>query len=185
MLLTASIVGFGDTVPQLSVAVAVPKAASIVAAVGLQPMFPLLAMDPVAVMDGAVRSKVQLMVREALDVLLHASIAVHDLVCVRMQPLLAMTPSATIGVTLPQLSVAVAVPKAASIVAADGLQPRWALLVVEPVEVITGAVVSNVQLMVRDALAVFPHASLAFHVLVWVRKQPLLPTVPEVGAGVT
>ena len=70
----------GVKFPQKSVAVAVPKAASIVAALGLQPMFPLLTMEPVAVMVGTVRSKVQLMVREALAVLLHASIAVHDLV---------------------------------------------------------------------------------------------------------
>ena len=70
------------------------------------------------------------------------------------------------GVTFPQLSVAVAVPSAASIVAALGLHPRSALFAVEPVAVITGAVISNVQVMVRDALAVLLHASDAVHVLV-------------------
>ena len=70
------------------------------------------------------------------------------------------------GVTFPQLSVAVAVPSAASIVAALGLHPRSALLAVDPVAVITGAVMSNVQVMVRDALAVLLQASVAVHVLV-------------------
>ena len=50
--------------------------------------------------------------------------------------------------------------------AALGLHPRFALFVVDPVAVITGTAVSNVQLMVREALAVFPQASLAVHVLV-------------------
>ena len=75
-------------------------------------------------------------------------------------------PEVGVGVTFPQLSVALAVPNAASMVAADGLHPRLALLAVEPVAVITGTVVSNVQLMVRDVLEVFPQASLAVHVLV-------------------
>ena len=71
---------FGDTAPQLSTAVAVPKAPSIVAAVGLQPRFPLFAIVPVAVTTGAVTSDVQLMVRDAVPVLLHASVALHVLV---------------------------------------------------------------------------------------------------------
>ena len=51
-------------------------------------------------------------------------------------------------------------------VAADGLHDAMIPPAGVPVAVITGAVTSNVQLMVRDALEVLPHASLANHVLV-------------------
>ena len=85
-----------------------------------------------------------------------------------MQP---TAPVLGVGVTAPQLSVAVAVPNAASMAAAEGLHPRSALFAVVPVAVITGAVTSNVQVAVRDVLDVFPHASLAVHVLVCARKQ--------------
>ena len=69
-----------------------------------------------------------------------------------------------VAVTAPQLSVALAVPSAASIVAADGVQPS---VKVVPVAVITGAILSTVQDTVRDtAIAEFPHASVAVHVLV-------------------
>ena len=74
------LLGFGVTAPQLSVAVAVPKAALICVEVGLQPKSPPLAIDPVAVITGGVKSEVQLMVLDALAVLLHASVAVHVLV---------------------------------------------------------------------------------------------------------
>ena len=70
------------------------------------------------------------------------------------------------GVTFPQLSVAVAVPRAASIAAALGLQPRSALLAVDPVAVITGAVISNVQVIVLQTLAVLPQPSVAVQHLV-------------------
>ena len=73
------------------------------------------------------------MVRDALEVFPHASLANHVLVCVRKHPLLPTAPVLGVGVTAPQLSVAVAVPKAASIVAADGLHPRSALFAVVPV----------------------------------------------------
>ena len=83
-----------------------------------------------------------------------------------MQPLLATAPSEEVGVTLPQLSVAVAVPSAASIRAAEGLQVVIVPLAGVPVAVITGAVVSKVHVAVRDAEEVFPQASDAIHVLV-------------------
>src|ERR1043166_2616100 len=142
-------------------------------------------------MTGGVKSEVQLMVRVAVAVLLHASVAVHVRVCVRVQPLLVMdpvTPLLGFGVTAPQLSVATAVPRAASICAAVGLQPRLPPLAIDPVVVITGAVKSEVQLMVREAVAELLHASVAVHVLVWVRVQPLLvmdPVTPLLGLGVT
>src|SRR6185369_4679602 len=123
---------------------------------------------------GAVESNVQLIVRDALEELLHASVAVHVLICVRVQPLLLTAPSVGVGVTGPQLSVAVAVPRAASICAAVGLQPRVPPLAIEPVVEMTGAVTSNVQLMVRDALDELLQASVAVQERVCVLVQPLL-----------
>ena len=63
-----------------------------------------------------------------------------------------------------QLSEAVAPPSAPSIVAVDGLHPSAVDAVDEGVT--TGAVISNVQVTVRDAVPTFPHASVALHVLV-------------------
>ena len=65
--------------PQLSVAVAVPSALLISDAAGLQP-----SNDPVPpdVSTGGVRSSIQLTERDAVDVLPHPSLAIHDLVCV-------------------------------------------------------------------------------------------------------
>ena len=72
-------------------------------------------------------------------------------------------PSLDENVGVPQLSVAVADPSAASISAAVGLHPS---VVVVPVAVIVGAVMSNVQLTVLDSVELLPHASVAVHVLV-------------------
>ena len=63
----------------------------------------------------------------------------------------------------PQLSLIVAVPNAALISPADGLQPN---VVVVPVVVITGGILSAIQVTVLDAMAELPHASLAVHALV-------------------
>ena len=63
----------------------------------------------------------------------------------------------------PQLSLADAVPNAALIAAVDGLQPSD---VVVPVVVITGAVWSNVQVTVLDAVDELPQPSVDDHVLV-------------------
>ena len=84
-----------------------------------------------------------------------------------MQPLLVEADVVAVGVTVPQLSFAVAVPKAASIVAAVGLHPRLLPFATDPVAEITGASVSTVQLMVLETdTATLPHASVAFHVLI-------------------
>ena len=123
-------------VPQLSVAVADPSAASIFAAVELHPR---LVVVPVAVITGAVISYVQLTVLDAVELLPQASVAVHVLVCVLSHPLLATVPSVDESVGVPQLSVAVADPSAASIFAAVGLHPS---VFVVPVAVIVGAVTS-------------------------------------------
>ena len=61
----------------VSVAVAVPRAASICAGLGLQPRFRVV---PLAVMVGPVVSTVQLTAREVVDELLQASVAVKVLV---------------------------------------------------------------------------------------------------------
>ena len=50
---------------------------------------------------------------------------------------------------------------------------------------ITGGVLSNVQVTVRDAVPIFPHASVAVHVRVWDREQPVLPTAPSDAVGVS
>ena len=69
-----------------------------------------------------------------------------------------------VAVTGPHASLTVAVPSAESIAEAVGLHAR---VKVVPLAVITGATVSNVQVMVRDtARAALPQASVAFHVLV-------------------
>jgi hypothetical protein len=169
--------------PQASVAVAEPSAASIAAADGLQPRLPFAGV-PVAVIVGAVTSTVHVAVRDVVAVLPHASVAVNVLVCIRVHPSLDILPVDEVTVGLPQASVAVAEPNAASIAAADGLQPRFPLAGV-PVAVIVGAVTSTVHVAVRDAVAVFPQASVALNVLVCEREQPLLSTSPvdEVTVG--
>src|SRR5690242_16739017 len=135
-------------------------------------------------MTGATVSSVQVMVRETeRAVLPHASVAVHERVWVREQPLAETVPVDATGVTGPQASVAVAWPNAESIAEAEGLQPR---VNVVPVAVMTGATVSSVQVMVRETeRAVLPHASVAVHERVWVREQPLAETVPVDATGVT
>jgi len=182
---TAAVVGLAVTGPQLSVAVAVPSAESIAPAVGLQPRFAPLAVEPVAVMTGGVISNVQLIVRDAVDELPQASVDVQVRVCERLQPVATTAAVVGLAVTGPQLSVAVAVPSAESIAPAVGLQPRFAPLATEPVAVITGGVTSSVHVAVRDVDAEFPQASVAVHVLVCERPQPVLDTEPVVGLAVT
>src|SRR5262245_34837984 len=69
----------------------------------------------------------------------HTSFTDHVRVCERLHPFSVTGPSSDVGVTSPQLSVAVAVPSAASICAALGLHPSAPSAGV-PVAVITGAV---------------------------------------------
>ena len=160
--------------PHASVAVAVPSAALISAADGLQPSVVVV---PLVDITGAVTSlAAQVIVLAAVAVLPHASLAVHVLVCEREQLLLVILPSLEVIVVLPQASVADAVPSAALISAADGLQPS---VVVVPAAVIDGAALSAVHVIVLDAVAVLPQASLAVNVLVCEREQLLLVTLPS------
>jgi len=82
-----------------------------------------------------------------------------------------------------QASVAVAEPRAASIAADVGLQPRLPFAGV-PVAIIVGAVTSTVHVAVLDAVAVLPQASVAVNVLVCDLKHPLLTIGPSDTIGV-
>jgi hypothetical protein len=161
--------------PQLSVAEAVPSAALIWAAEGLQPAFNVV---PEAVISGAVVSITQVMVLEVPEIFPQASVEEKVLVCVRLQPLEMTFPSLNDTNGVPQLSVAEAVPSAALIWAAEGLQPAFS---VEPEAVISGAVVSITQVMVLEVPDTLPQASEAVKVLVWVRLHPLRMTFPSLN----
>ncbi len=154
--------------PQLSLAVAEPRAALIAAVVGLQPRAPFAGV-PVAVIVGAVLSLAHCAVRDVEAVLPQASTALQVLVCDFTQsPVTA--PSLCVSVGVPQASVAVAVPSAASIAAEDGLHSVKPV----PVAVMVGAVMSNVHVAVRDVEDVLPQPSIAVHDLVCERKHPLV-----------
>jgi hypothetical protein len=104
-------------------------------------------------------------VRDAVPTLPQASVALHVLVKDLEQPVLPTAPSDAVGVKEPlQLSEAVALPSAVSIVADDTLHPSAVAAVA--VGVITGRVISNVHVTVRDAVAELPQASVAVHLLV-------------------
>src|SRR5206468_133531 len=130
---------------------------------------------PLAVITGNVTSTVQVTVRAAATAALpQASVALNVRVCDRPQPVLVTALSLATGVTALHVSVAVAVPSAASIAAAVGLQPK---VNVVPLAVITGNVTSTVQVTVRaTATAALPQASVALNVRVCERPQPVLVT---------
>ena len=151
-------------IPHASVAVAPPSAASMAAEVGLHPKTPFTGV-PVAVITGAVISDVQVAVCDVVDVLPQASVAVKVLVCERKHPLFMTPPVDDVTVGVPHASVAVAAPNAASIAAEVGLHPKAPLAGVA-VAVITGAVISSVQVAVRDVVDVLPQKSIAVNVLV-------------------
>ena len=69
-------------------------------------------------------SSVHVAVLDVVEVLLQASVEINVLVCERPHPVLDTLPLVNVTVGVPQASVEVAVPNAASIVAADGLQPN-------------------------------------------------------------
>src|SRR6185436_4113113 len=103
-----------------SVAVAVPRQELIAHADGLHPSEQE---PPPVVIVGPVASAVHVAVRDAVEVLPQASIAVNVLVCERLHPSLVTEPSLDDTVGTPQASVAVAVPRQALIALADGLHP--------------------------------------------------------------
>ena len=145
----------------MSVADAEPRAASIAAEDGLHPSCPFAGV-PVEVIVGAILSFAHCTRRDVVAVLTQASVAVNVLVCDFTQsPVIPLVLEVTVAV--PQASVAVAEPSAASICAVDGLH-RFGDPV--PVAMIVGAVLSSVHVAVRDVVDVLLQASVAVNVLV-------------------
>ena len=106
--------------PQASVAVAVPSAASISPGEGLQPI-ERISISIVRV--GGVRSCIHVIVLDVVDVFRQPSVAVKVLVIERLHPSVTIPPSEEVIVTAPQTSVAVAVPNEPEGFA--GLHPRF------------------------------------------------------------
>jgi hypothetical protein len=121
-----------DGVLQAAVAVAEPRAALISEAEGLQPS---AGVTPVIIIVGGLGVFVHVTVVEAVAVLPQASIATKVLVCDALHDVVDTVPSLAVTDAVPQPSEAVAVPRAAAISEAEGLQPR---VVTAPVIVMTG-----------------------------------------------
>jgi hypothetical protein len=165
--------------PHTSVALAEPSAKLISDAAGLQPKdVPV----PFAEIVGGVKSSVHVTVREVVDVLLQASLAVNVLVCDLEHVLLLILPSFCVIVTAPQASVAVAEPSARLISEATGLQPKD---VPVPFAEIVGGVKSSVHVTVREVVDVLLQASLAVNVLVCDLEHVLLLILPSFCVIVT
>jgi hypothetical protein len=145
---------------QASVAVAVPSAALISEAEGLQPKVFVV---PVAVITGAIRSLVQLTVLIAVVELPQPSEAVKILTCDQAQPLLVTAPSVNVTIGALHAAVAVADPSAAVISEAEGLQPR---VTKAGVIIIVGGLGALNQVTVLDVVARLPQPSTAVNVLV-------------------
>ena len=143
-----------------AVAVADPSAAVISAAEGLHPR---VTEAGIIIRVGALGVLSQLTVLDVVAELPQPSMAVNILVRDDEQLDVDTAASVNVIVAVLQPSVAVAVPKAASICAAVGLQPSD---VAVPVAVITGGVRSLVQVIVLDIVAELPQASVAVNILV-------------------
>jgi hypothetical protein len=114
------------------------------------------------VITGGIKSLVQLTVLDVVALLPQPSMAVNILVLDDEQLDVDIAPSVNVIVVVLQPSLAVAVPSAASISEAEGLQPR---VVAVPVAVMTGGIRSLVQLTVLIAVAELPQPSEAMNVL--------------------
>src|SRR6187549_475971 len=158
---------------QPSVAVAVPSAALISEAEGLQPSVVVV---PLAVMDGPLRSRIQVTVEEAVAELPQPSEAVKVLVCEAEHEVVVTGPSETVTDGVLHAAVAVAEPRAALISEADGLQPRVATA---PVIIIAGGLGVFVQVTVVEAVAVLPQASIATNVLVMEALHDVVDIAPS------
>src|SRR5215831_3403188 len=135
-------------------------------------------------MIGGAVSTVHVSVRDAVPTLPQASVALHVLVKEREHPVLPTAPSDAVGVKLPlQLSDAVAPPRHHITQSIVTLHPNAVDDVA--VGVITGFVMSNVQVTVRDVVAVLPQPSVAVHFLVCALAQPVPPTEPSDTFGVS
>src|SRR5262245_29348110 len=157
---------------QPSIAVAVPRAASISEAVGLQPS---VVITLVAVTAGPLRSRIHVTVAEAVAVLPQPSEAENVLVCDAEQEEVTTGPSVKLTAGTPQGAEAVAVPRAALISEAVGLHPSVVTL---PVIVITGGLGALVHVTVEEAEAVLPQPSTAVNVLVCEAEQEVVEIAP-------
>jgi hypothetical protein len=160
---------------QPSVAVAVPSAALISEAEGLQPSDVAV---PVAVMDGPLRSRIHVTVVEAVAELPQPSEAVNVLVCEALHEVVVTGPSETITAGVLHAAVAVAEPRAALISEADGLQPS---VVTAPVIIIVGGLGALVHVTVVEAVAVLPQASMAENVLVLEALHDVVAIAPSLA----
>ena len=160
-----------------SVAVAEPSAALISEVVGLQSRV----VAGGAVITGAVLSAVHVTVVEAVAELPQPSTAVNVLVWLTEQLSVTAEASEEVIVTALQPSVAVAEPSAALISEAVGLQSS----VVAGCAVITGAILSAVQVTVVEAVAELPQPSTAVNVLVWLTEQLSVTADPSEEVIVT
>ena len=125
---------------------------------------------------GGVRSSVQVTLLDVVAVLPHASVAVKTLVCDALQLDVVIAPSTEVIVGVPQPSVAVALPSAASIAVATGLHPNVTL---EYVPVKTGGVTSTVHTTVLEMVTVLPQPSVAVKTLVCDALHPDVVIAPS------
>jgi hypothetical protein len=89
--------------------------------------------------------------------------------------LVCTAPSVNVTIGVPHAADAVAVPRAALISDAVGLQPRVG---VAPLIIIVGGLGALVHVTVLVTVAVLPHASLAVNVLICEEEQLVVDTVP-------
>jgi hypothetical protein len=142
-------------IPHAAVAVAEPSAAVISEAEGLQPRANVAGLT---IIVGGLGAFVQVTVLVVAAELPQASIAINVLVCEAEQLVVVTLPSVKEMVGIPQASEAVAVPRAAAISEAAGLQPSD---VAVPEAVIVGGVTSTVLVIVCVHTAELPQASTA------------------------
>ena len=109
--------------PHASVAVAVPNAFAISEADGLHPNDNVV---PVVLMVGGEESSVHVTVLEVVEVFPQTSVARNVLVQDRLHVLLCIDPSLAVIVTVPQASVAVAVPR--ELAGLEGLHPKFTVV---------------------------------------------------------
>jgi hypothetical protein len=125
--------------------------------------------------------RIHVTVLEVVAVLPQHLFAVNVLVCDALHEVVVIVPSVDVIVVVLQPSVAVAVPSAALISEAEGLQPK---VFVVPDAVMTGAVLSLVQLTVFIAVVELPQPSEAVKILTCDQAQPLLVTAPSVNVTI-
>jgi hypothetical protein len=129
------------------------------------------------VMEGAIRSLVQVTVLAAVAELPQPSEATKVLVCEALHVLVITGPSVKVTIGMPHAAVAVAEPRAAVISEAEGLQPR---VTEAGVIIIAGGLGALIQVTVLEVVAVLPQASRAVNVLVCEALQEVVDTAPSV-----